>query len=67
MHVKNDRVLGIHHEIQIQQDRIMEQSGILGVGWDMYVCVVQKHANSEVQTPPSQMRFSLSSIIITIM
>ena len=40
---------------------------ILGVGWDMYVCVFQKHANSEVQTLPSKMRFSLSSIIITIM
>ena len=67
MHVRNDRVLGVHHEIQTQQDRIMEQSGILGVGWDMYVCVFQKHANSEVQTLPSKMRFSLSSIIITIM
>ena len=65
--VRNDRVLGVHHEIQTQQDRIMEQSGILGVGWDMYVCVFQKHANSEVQTLPSKMRFSLSSIIITIM
>ena len=67
MHVRNDRVLGVHHEIQTQQDRIMEQSGILGVDWDMYVCVFQKHANSEVQTLPSKMRFSLSSIIITIM
>ena len=27
----------------------------------------QKHENSEVQMPPSEMRFSLSSIIITIM
>ena len=29
MHVRNDRVLGVHHEIQTQQDRIMEQSGNL--------------------------------------
>ena len=29
-------------------------------------CAFQKHANSEVQKPPSQLRFSLPSIIITI-
>ena len=39
MHVKNDRVLGVHHEIQTQQDRIMEQSGNLRAlaGICMYV------------------------------
>ena len=29
MHVKSDRVPGVHHEIQTQQDRIMKQSGNL--------------------------------------
>ena len=29
-------------------------------------CAFHKHANSKVQTPPSQLRFSLPSIIITI-
>ena len=29
-------------------------------------CAFQKHANSEVQMPPSQLRFTLPSIIITI-
>ena len=28
-------------------------------------CAFHKHANSKVQTPPSQLRFSLPSIIIT--
>ena len=39
MHVKNDRVLGVHHEIQTQQGRIMEQSGNLRAlaGICMYV------------------------------
>ena len=37
--VRNDRVLGVHHEIQTQQDRIMEQSGNLRAlaGICMYV------------------------------
>ena len=29
-------------------------------------CAFQKHSNSEAQKPPSQLRFSLPSIIITI-
>ena len=29
-------------------------------------CAFHKHANSKVQKPPSQLRFYLSSIIITI-
>ena len=33
-------------------------------GW--YYCAFQKHANSKVQKPLSQLRFSLPSIIITI-
>ena len=33
---------------------------------DMYYCAFHKHANSKVQKPPSQLRFSLPSIIITI-
>ena len=33
---------------------------------DIPYCAFQKHANSEVQKPPSQVRFSLPSIIITI-
>ena len=31
-----------------------------------YYCAFYKHANSKVQKPPSQLRFSLPSIIITI-
>ena len=31
-----------------------------------HYCVFQKHANSEVQKPPSQLSFSLPSIIIPI-
>ena len=31
-----------------------------------YYCAFHKHANSKVQKPPSQLRFSLPSIIITI-
>ena len=31
-----------------------------------YYCAFHKHANSKVQKPVSQLRFSLSSIIITI-
>ena len=31
-----------------------------------FYCAFHKHANSEVQKPPSQLRFSLPSIIITI-
>ena len=33
--------------------------------WRCY-CAFHKHANSKVQKPPSQLRFSLPSIIITI-
>ena len=33
--------------------------------WRCY-CAFHKHANSKVQKPPSQLRFSLASIIITI-
>ena len=32
----------------------------------LFYCVFHKHANSKVQKPPSQLRFSLPSIIITI-
>ena len=32
----------------------------------LYYCAFHKHANSEVQKPPSQSHFSLPSIIITI-
>ena len=39
MHVKNDRVLGVHHEIQTQQDRIMEQSGNLRALAGICMCV----------------------------
>ena len=31
-----------------------------------YYCAFHKHANSKVQKPPSQLRFSPPSIIITI-
>ena len=31
-----------------------------------YYCAFHKHGNSKVQKPPSQLRFSLPSIIITI-
>ena len=36
--------------------------------WSLFLpyCAFQKHANSKVQTPPSQLRFWLPSIIITI-
>ena len=34
--------------------------------WELLYCVFQKHANSEVQKPPSQLSFSLPSIIIPI-
>ena len=33
---------------------------------DCFYCAFHKHANSKVQRPPSQLRFSLLSIIITI-
>lgn len=33
---------------------------------EMSYCAFQKHANSEDQKPPSQLRFPLLSIIITI-
>ena len=32
----------------------------------LFYCAFHKHANSNVQNPPSQLRFSLPSIIITI-
>ena len=32
----------------------------------IHYCAFHKHANSKVQKPPSQLRFSLPSIIITI-
>ena len=32
----------------------------------IYYCAFHKHANSKIQKPPSQLRFSLPSIIITI-
>ena len=38
----------------------------LAVLWCLIYCAFHKHANSKVQKPPSQLRFSLSSIIITI-
>ena len=33
--------------------------------WFPFYCVFHKHANSKVNKPPSQLRFSLPSIIIT--
>ena len=33
---------------------------------NVFYCAFHKHANSKVQKPPSQLRFSLPSIIITI-
>ena len=32
----------------------------------LFYCIFHKHANTKVQKPPSQLRFSLPSIIITI-
>ena len=34
--------------------------------WSGFYWAFRKHANSEIQKPPSQLRFSLPSIIITI-
>ena len=34
--------------------------------WSLHHCAFHKHANSKVLKPPSQLRFSLLSIIITI-
>ena len=34
--------------------------------WKFFYCTFHKHANSKVQKPPSQLRFLLLSIIITI-
>ena len=67
MHVRNDRVLGVHHEIQTQQDRIMEQSGNLRALAGICMCVSKTRELWSSNSLPSKMRFSLSSIIITIM
>ena len=43
-----------------------KNNGIVTIFISVFYCAFQKHANSEVQKPPSQVRFSLPSIIITI-
>ena len=44
----------------------IDYSRLLFIYHFIYYCACHKHANSKVQKPPSQLRFSLPSFIITI-